>query len=207
MNPHLAEEHLQTIRLLMERSALYRRALAPIVLVAGSLGAVAAAVGLGFHLVAAWAFAGLWLGTACVAVGSSFLLARRQAFRDQEKFWTPPTFRVAQALLPPLVSGLALGLLTFGLGTAWPVDLLMALIWLLFYGCALHSAGFFMARGIKWFGWGFILVAILLAIVLAAGVWSPTPATANGVMGLTFGGLHLAYGIYLHFTEKKHPVA
>jgi len=26
-------------------------------------------------------------------------------------------------------------------------------------------------------------------------------------MGLIFGGLHLAYGIYLYFTEKKNPAA
>ena len=58
MNPNLAEEHLQTIRLLMERSALYRRALAPIMLAAGILGIIVAAIGLRFHVEAAKAFAG-----------------------------------------------------------------------------------------------------------------------------------------------------
>jgi hypothetical protein len=27
------------------------------------------------------------------------------------------------------------------------------------------------------------------------------------LMAAIFGGLHLAYGIYLYFTEKKNPVA
>ena len=39
MESNWAEENLQTIRTLMERSAVYRRALAPIMLFAGALGA------------------------------------------------------------------------------------------------------------------------------------------------------------------------
>ncbi len=45
MEPKWAEENLQTIRTLMERSAVYRRALAPIMLFAGLLGVTAAATG------------------------------------------------------------------------------------------------------------------------------------------------------------------
>jgi len=79
----------------------------------------------------------------------------------------------------------------------------MVLVWILFYGCALHSAGFFMTRGIKWFGWVFIIGALILMVFLVLAHWLITPLTAHGVMGLFFGGLHLAYGIYLSFTEKK----
>ena len=45
MDNHWAAEHLQTIRTLMERSALYRRALAPIMTFAGAVGTAAAASG------------------------------------------------------------------------------------------------------------------------------------------------------------------
>lgn len=207
MNPNLAEEHLQTIRLLMERSAVYRRALAPIMLVAGLLGLVAAGIGLGFHVESARAFAGLWLGTAGVVVTAAFLLARRQALNDHEKFWSPPTWRVAQALFPPLVSGLVLGGLPPMVSDSWSEDFLMVLVWLLFYGCALHAAGFFMERGIKWFGWIFISTALVLMIGVEAGDRTLSPPTANWMMGIAFGGLHLAYGIYLYFTESRHPVA
>ena len=93
----------------MERSAVYRRALAPIMLFAGVLGVVAAAAGLSFHLDSTRAFGLLWLGTAVVAVAGAFLIARRQAFKDNEPFWSPPTRRVAQALLPPLPLGCAFG--------------------------------------------------------------------------------------------------
>ena len=46
MDSNWASEQLQTIRTLMERSAIYRRALAPIMLVAGAAGVVAAGIGL-----------------------------------------------------------------------------------------------------------------------------------------------------------------
>jgi hypothetical protein len=212
MNPNLAEENLQTIRQLMERTELYRRALAPIMLLAGILGLSAAVVALWLQVESPRAFAGLWLGTACVVITSAFLLVRRQALKDHEPFWSPPTYRVGQALLPPLLSGLFLGVLLALLDGNWSVDFPMALVWLLFYGCALHAAGFFMVRGMKWFGWAFIAGAILLTLamwVLSVCVtkWSMRPPAANLVMGFFFGGLHLAYGIYLYFTEKQPSVA
>jgi hypothetical protein len=213
MNAHLAEENLQTIRLLMERSALYRRALAPIMLLAGILGMCAAAIGMCFHVESSRPFAALWLGTACVVVTSAFVLVRRQALRDHEPFWSPPTFRVAQALLPPLLSGLFLGAVLALLGDAllagvsWAVDFPMALVWLFFYGCALHSAGFFMMRGIKWFGWVFIGGAILLVICVHAGGYSVVAPAGNWTMGIFFGALQLSYGTYLYYTESKTNAA
>ena len=207
MNPKLAEENLQTIRLLMERSALYRRALAPIMLLAGILGLLAAGAGLIFRVEAPRSFAGLWLSTACLVLTSAFLLARRQALKDHEPLWSPPTYRVGQALLPPLLSGLFLGGLLATMGNNWGFDFPMVLVWLLFYGCALHSAGFFMVRGIKWFGWVFVVGAIVLTLLVQAKQHLVTPSSANWLMGFFFGVLHLAYGVYLYYTEKQPPVA
>ena len=109
METNWAEENLKSIRTLMERSAIYRRALAPIMLFAGTLGVAAAAVGLLFHLDSMRAFGALWLGTAVVTVAGALLIARQQALKDKEAFWSPPTRRVGQALLPPLLAGMVLG--------------------------------------------------------------------------------------------------
>ena len=207
MNPNLAEEHLQTIRLLMERSALYRRTLAPIMLMAGGMGLLAAAAGVCFRIEAVRPFAALWLSTASLTVAGTFLLARRQAFRDGEPFWSPPTYRVAQALLPPLLCGLFVGVMLFLINADISLNLFAVLLWLLFYGCALHSAGFFMARGIKWLGWIFIVCAILFALVTYSLRWEGGPLAAHWIMGIFFGGLQVAYGIYLYFTEKKSSAA
>ena len=207
MEPKWAEENLQTIRTLMERCAVYRRALAPIMLLAGVLGLAAAAIGLLLQLNTTRSFSALWLGTAGVAVAGSFFIARQQALKDHEVFWSAPTRRVAQALLPPLAAGMILGLV-FGLGPNNSIDftLLLPFLWALFYGCALHSAGFFMPRGVRLFGW----VNIGLASACLCGLMVIQPdfdLSGHWLMGFFFGLLHLAYGTYLYLTEKKSPVA
>lgn len=208
MNPDWAEENLQTIRTLMERSAVYRRALAPIMIFAGALGVLAAAIGIVFHLELLRYFCALWLGTAAIVVAGAFLIARRQAIKDKEAFWSPPTRRVGQALLPPLFSGMLLSFI-FMLG-GMNNTILLTFIWLLFYGCALHSAGFFMPRGMKFFGWIYIGMsfATIAAICLLSTFVPPDfEISAHWLMGFFFGVLHLAYGAYLYLTEKGKNAA
>ena len=207
MNPNWAEENLQTIRTLMERSAVYRRALAPIMLFSGVLGVAAAVAGLLFHINSTRAFVLLWLGTAIVAVAGAFLIARRQALKDNDAFWSPPTRRVAQALLPPLLAGMCLGIFpAFFPHAANELTLGSTLVWIMFYGCALHAAGFFMPRGIKLFGWSFIACAcgLFYAILLD---FIHEDFNAHWIMGFFFGALHLAYGGYLYLTEKGKNAA
>ena len=202
MDSNWAAEHLQVIRTLMERSGLYRRALAPIMIFNGVIGIAAGLLGWFLKIVAVQGFIGFWAGTAMLGLAGSFLLVRRQALKESEPFWSPPTRRVAQALLPPLFIGFIVGLL----GLLSPAsDFWWALpsFWMLLYGCALNAAGFFMARGIKLLGWLFVFCgcALMAARFYAGGtVWLPA---GHGVMGVVFGGLHLLYGIYLYFTEKR----
>jgi hypothetical protein len=200
MNPNWAEENLQTIRTLMERSAVYRRALAPIMLFAGVMGASAATAGLTLRLDSTQAFGALWLGAAILTIAGALVIVRRQALKDKEPFWSTPTRRVTQALVPPLLAGLCVGGLVLIICPR-EVEPVAALLWVLFYGCALHAAGFFMPRGIRWFGWLFIISScgLLFTLMLAQINFQ-----INGhlLMGLFFGGLHLAYGTYLYLTEK-----
>jgi hypothetical protein len=205
MKPDWAEENLQTIRTLMERSAIYRRALAPIMIFAGLLGVASAALGLLCHLDSIRAFDVLWLGTAALVVAGAFLIARRQAIVDKEHFWSPPTRRVGQALLPPLFAGMFLGLIFAFAGLANPA--ILTFIWLLFYGCALHSAGFFMSRGMKLFGSIFIALSCATLFVLVFILPSNIEISAHWLMGFFFGVLHLAYGAYLYLTERKNRIA
>ncbi len=205
MEPKWAEENLQNIRTLMERSAVYRRALAPIMFLAGALGLTAATGGLLYHLDSIRAFAVLWLCAAAIAVTGAFLIARRQALKDKENFWSPPTRRVGQALLPPLFAGMFLGLIFAFEGLANPA--VLTFIWLLFYGCALHSAGFFMSRGMKLFGSIFITLSCATLCFFVFILPQNIEISAHWVMGFFFGVLHLAYGAYLYLTEKKNPVA
>jgi hypothetical protein len=209
MDPLQAARQLDIIRTLMERAALYRRALGPITLLTGALGVVAAAGGWLADLGSPRQFGLYWMVVGCVGLGGAFVVVRRQALRDREPFWSPPTRRVTQALLPALCAGLFAGGLA--VWPAWRDPLQMWWlpgIWMVLYGCAMHAAGFFMARGIKWFGWAFILTGcVLLAVLTERSYASGMPALryAHLLMGAAFGGLHLVYGAYLHLTEdRKH---
>jgi len=217
METNWAAEHLQVIRTLMERSALYRRALAPIMIFAGLLGLAAALAGRMLSIYQPSHFIGYWYGVGALGVVGAFVMVRRQAWQQSEPFWSPPTRRVAQAMLPPLTAGFVLGLLMLiadslptsakapagGYPPSWIVLICLPLAWVILYGCALHAAGFFMSRGMRLFGWVIILGG---CVAFAAGAPPSEPALLNlsyAIMGFFFGGLHLAYGVYLYFTERR----
>ena len=193
----------------MERSALYRRALAPIMTFNGIVGLIASVAGLGLKIESPRSFILFWAGVALIGLAGSYLLVRRQALKDAEPFWSPPTRRVTQAMLPALATGFMVGaILLVQVGTAEPAIanvlgmLWLPLGWVVLYGCAMHAAGFFMSRGMKIFGWAFILGGCgLFALGIPDGV-SHLQA-AHGIMGFFFGVLHLACGVYLYFTEKR----
>ncbi|MCB1127010.1 MAG: hypothetical protein KDM81_10970, partial [Verrucomicrobiae bacterium] len=79
MESDWAREHLQTIRTLMERTAVYRRTLAPMTLTAGIFGVIAGALGWVLPVSGARAFVGYWLAVALLASVTALLIVRRQA--------------------------------------------------------------------------------------------------------------------------------
>jgi hypothetical protein len=207
MDSQQATRHLEAIRTLMERAALYRRALAPVTLLTGTLGCLAGAFGWIADLSEPRTFGWYWMGVAGVGLVAALVLIRRQALREREPFWSPPTRRVGQALLPPLVAGGMAGLLAVWSDWRDPLQMWwLPAIWMVIYGCALHAAGFFMNRGIAWLGWVFLLTGCACLWVLnersyASGM--PSLRHAHGLMALVFGGVHLAYGVYLQLTESR----
>jgi hypothetical protein len=204
MNSDWAAENLQTIRTLMERSALYRRALAPTTLVAGVLGTLGAVTGWWWATESAVQFCIHWLVVAVLTLAACFLVMRRQALRASETFWSPPTRRVAEAMLPLLVFGLVLGVAMILADADDDYLLLIVLVWIGIYGGALHAAGFFMPRGIRLFGWCLIVgaSAALMGLVIVQPD-ARGPELANAVMGVAFGLMHLGYGGYLLASEKR----
>lgn len=218
METNWAAEHLQVIRTLMERSAVYRRALAPIMLFAGVTGTVAA--GVGWAVVSVTGFICMWFSVAGFTLLGALLLTRRQALKDSEPFWSAPLRRVTQAILPPLVAGLMIGicvLVVFGrpdsINSPTGTVELDGMIWLpaswaVLYGCALHAAGFFTPRGLRWLGWINVIggIAVFVGIAVADRVDFPG-WMSHALMGFFFGVTHLAYGAYLYLTGKRKNVA
>lgn len=215
MKPDQAAENLQVIRTLMERSAVYRRALAPIMCFNGATGLAGCAACSLLGINNTLTFVELWFSIAAIALSGSFLLIRRQALKDSEPLWSPPTKRVFTAIVPTLGVGALFGTVFLfnnnpngdGIG-------IVSIVWSISYGCALHAAGFFTPRGVRVFSWAFLLaggVAFLGELAFDGGSGksgqnNPLDSLFNGnglFMGITFGGLHLAYGIYLYFTESR----
>ncbi len=204
MESNWAAENLQTIRTLMERSAIYRRALAPVTTYVGIAGILAAIAGWWLKIPDTGGFAIYWMAISLVAIAGAFLLVRRQALKSGEAFWSPPTRRVAQAMLPGLLAGFAFGLWAAIALLHDPDDpgaACLVPVWALLYGLALNAAGFFMPRGVKWFGWAFVIAGLGAFLGLSTIImrnYSP-----HLLMGILFGCSHLAYGIYLYFTESR----
>jgi hypothetical protein len=204
MEPNRALEQLQVIRTLMERSAIYRRALKPTMFMLGGVGSLAAAAGWFFDIHSNRSFGLFWMSVSIAAISLAFVMVRRQAFKDGEPFWSPPTRRVAQAAAPPLLVGFLTGLLLIGaMGEAARQGWWLLPVWMSLYGCAMHAAGFFMPRGIKLFGWAFIVSGAFAGMILTFSNDLPALRSAHGIMGLFFGGLHFGYGLYLHFTGRR----
>ena len=202
MEPKWAADHLQIIRTLMERSALYRRALAPIMLISGAIGLAATATARLAALNSSRQFVLYWTAVASISMAIALLLTRRQALKEGEPFWSLPTQRVASSLFPCFLmgSGLALtDLLHRDLLAPW----LMASLWILSYGCALRAAGFFMQRGIKLFGTAFLIGGFAVLLTGPSCPWLVGVPASHCLMGTFFGAAHLAYGIYLYFTERR----
>src|SRR5947208_15716788 len=151
MDSNWAAEHLQVIRTLMERSALYRRALAPIMIFTGMVGVAGGALGWFFKIDSTRGFIGNWAGAAVLALAGSFLLVRRQALKESEPFWSPPTRRITQAMLPALVAGTIISAVGYVFVVTLPQDqhgekladvlgmLWLPLGWVILCGCAFHA--------------------------------------------------------------------
>ncbi len=202
METKWAADHLQIIRTLMERSALYRRALAPIMLISGVIGLAAAGAARLAALHSLRGFVSFWMSIAGVSMAVALLLTRRQALKEAEPFWSLPTQRVATSLFPCFLMGLGLGITALLHPSLIPSWILVAL-WILSYGCALRAAGFFMQRGIKLFGTAFVGGGLLVLLSAPYCPWLASVPAGNCLMGTFFGVAHLTYGIYLYFTERR----
>jgi hypothetical protein len=203
MDQREAAEQLQTIRTLMERAALYRRALGPTLVGIGLLGLVAGAVGYLWVRTTTGPepFVFFWCAVAVLAVGWTAIQVRGQALRAGEPFWTPPTRRVLAAMTPPHAVALLLTLI-FCVESLPIRPVVFAVLWMLLYGLGLHAAGHFTLRGFRTLGWGFIVFGLVLTALISPLGLQDT-ARVHLAMGITFGLGHLAAGGWVLAAERK----
>ena len=142
-------------------------------------------------------------------MAGSFLLVRRQSLKAAEPFWSPPTRRVAQALLPPLFFGFVLGAILLLRGGAGPGEFITTLS---LVGSRWAGLRFTAARctppasscpEASRFSAGPWCSAAPPFALSGFPDWAPRLQFGHGIMGFFFGVLHLAYGVYLYFTEPR----
>jgi hypothetical protein len=178
-----AQANLQFIRRTMERSSTFTA-------VPGLGGAGMGAVGVAASLLAEhqastgrWLL--VWLAAAAVALAIGVTAMVRKAARTGAPLTAAAGRRFALGLAPPLVAGAAL---TWGLSVRGDTAL-MPPVWLLLYGTGVLAGGAFSVAPVRLLGLAFMGLGIA-ALVTA-------PASGNLWLGLGFGGLQLAFGLYI----------
>tara|TARA_B000000475_G_scaffold219742_1_gene182621 strand:+ start:900 stop:1526 length:627 start_codon:yes stop_codon:yes gene_type:complete len=204
VNDKWAEDNLKTIRCLMEQASVYRRAMAPLAIIVGIFGITAAGLAEAVDWVGPDYFAGYWIGVAIFSISAALLLIRIQSLKSNEAFWSPPTRRVANAMVPLLLAGLGLGILEIINKPNLRTSVILSAHWMILYGGALHAAGFFMQRGIKLLGWIYIIIGSFFLIFNESNVMPYLKEdNAHWLMAFSFGIINLAYGFYLKLTEES----
>jgi hypothetical protein len=190
-----AEENLRLIRGLMERSTRHSTfsglsgVLAGLYAIAGALAQLKLLPSIQEeHPVRA--FICLWGIVVAAAIGTDFLLTKRRAARVGKYVRSHLGRQMIRAAGPGLLTGAAL---TFVLASS-KLFFLIPPIWMLCYGSAVCSVGFFSQKEVSWLGWAFLAAGVVTVALVA---WPAFPVFEMGIWmtAISFGGFHIVYGI------------
>lgn len=202
-----AEESIQLIRDVMERSARYTHFSGLSGVISGILALIgcAATYWINFNVPlgnqSTW-FAVTWCGVLAAAVGEDLALAQRKAKRRGNTIWTPATYQVMKAILPGIFVAFVISLtaLTQGALDAIPP------VWALGYGAALCAAGLFTVREVWIYGVVQMLTGAATLLVLAQPGWVATqwvPVCSFAQLALSFGVYQIAWGLWIARKYRK----
>lgn len=124
----------------------------------------------------------IWLGEAVVAAVIASIAMFRKARRANVSFRGVAARRFFSSYFAPIAAGAAL---TYVLGHAGRYEFLPA-TWLLLYGASFISSGAYSIPVVPVMGICFMLLGV-------AACFAPPPI-GNALLGLGFGGLHVAFG-------------
>jgi hypothetical protein len=178
-----AEENLQFIRRTMELSSTFTAVPGLGGVGMGAVGVAAAILAANQRSAERWLV--VWLLAAAVALSIGVTAVLRKAARLDAPLAGTVGRRFAMSLAAPLVAGAAL---TWGV---WMHDdwALMPAVWLLLYGTGVLAGGAFSVAAVRLLGVAFMALGV-------AALVTP-PAWGNVWLGMGFGGLQLAFGLYI----------
>ncbi len=164
---------------------------------AGSFTAVSGwgqvAIGL-TALVAAWiagaqadaeGWMAVWSVEAFVALAIGGWAVARKAYIAGMPLLSGPGRKVALSLAPPLLAGAMLTAVLFEAGLLWPLPGM----WLLLFGVGVVAAGAYSVRIVPVMGLSFMILGTFTLLA--------PPSWGNSLMGLGFGGIHIAFGLLI----------
>lgn len=125
-----------------------------------------------------------------LAVGTAIFLSYKKAAAKKEKVWNAASRQLLVTMAVPLGAGGAALLILISKGLIG----LLAPFSLLFYGLAIYNAGKFTYDEMKFMG----VIQIVLGLVSSYFI-----ELSILFWGTGFGVVHIAYGIYLHFTYER----
>lgn len=206
-----ALENLRVIRSLMEKAHIYRAISAPAALVGGLLSAAVTAFGISKSSgndpsIVASDFLALWLVVLIISAVINVMLLAREARRRGHSFVSDGMKMAIRAITPPMLVG---GIVGIGLILKSHSVTAAALTWIICYGLALLATASFSPHSLIRLGWCFVISGLALF-----WLWlekNPALTSTNDigaamkVMGLTFGLLHIGYGLAVLLGRKPAP--
>ncbi len=201
-------EHLQEIRMLMERSGKFL-SLSGLSGVGAGISALIGAflaywrigmytsVGRGGIMINSverlmWELIFIAAGVLLLALFLGAFFTIREAKKQNVSIWDTSSRLLLINLMIPLATGGAFCLVLIYQGLLWMV----APCTLIFYGLALVNASKFTLDDIKYLGYCEIILGLMNGIWMDAG---------NGIVfwAIGFGLMHIVYGIFMHFKYNK----
>ena len=181
-----AEQTLAVIRTLMERSTRYTNLSGHAGVAAGVLALLGCALRVWLHT----PFLVTWLGVLVAACAATALFTALMARANREPLWTRQARTAVLALSPALFVALVLTAVLARVGQ----EALLPGIWMLMWGVGALAMSFFTPR----------VISLLGITFLVAGTFtlSVQPVHDALSMGMTFGLIHLAYGVVLSVVRQ-----
>jgi hypothetical protein len=187
MTPKEAEQTISVIRTLMERGTRYTNISSASAVAAGIVTLIGCAVRAAnvLPLGEKWGFFVTWSAVFFISLAAIVSFTVAQARRNGEPVWTRQARQVVLSILPAFFTAVILSHILFHRDLR---DLLPG-TWMLLYGCGALAMSFFTPLSIRVLGIVFMAAgAVFLAFF---------PGYELLAMGVSFGGIHLTWGLVL----------
>jgi hypothetical protein len=195
-----AAQNLETIRSMMERATVYRMISGPTALFAGVLVIVTAI----YAPTDFWDWRSTWFCVAGLVMAFNTILVLQKAKKEKTPIFSSGLRMGIRSLFPAMLVGAVIGFFDpRGYST-----LMLSWIWMLCYGVALMSTVSFAPRSLWVLGAAFLVSGLYCFYRWPSSYMLYDKGLGVGeagdlLMGLTFGGFHLIYGLYVIFIENK----